>query len=127
MSSHGINGLIYISGIEIAEANAWSLSISQNSVEVTAFGDAWVSRVVGAKDWSGSIAAFGQTNSNVITDAATAGVPVAILIYPDRNTATSYYSGNAIFGMSSDGNTTSAVSESGDFVGSGTLTITGFA
>lgn len=125
--THGLNGLIYISGSVISEANAWSVNITQQSSETTAFGDSWVDRVVGVKDWSGSIGAWGEMDSKVITNAATAGRAVAILIYPDRNTLTAYYSGNAIFGMNSDGNTSGPHNRNGDFVGSGALTVAGFS
>lgn len=125
--THGINGLVYISGAELSQANAWNLNIAQQSSESTAFGAAWVSRVVGPKDWSGSVSAWGELDSKLITDAATAGASVPILIYPDRNTLGSYYSGNAIFGMNSDGGTSGPHNRNGDFVGGGALTAVGFS
>jgi len=124
---HGYNGLIYISGTEITGANAWSLNIPQDSLEVPQFGDRWKKRVVGMNDWSGNITAWMHTDSKVITTAATAGVSVALLIYPTRADLTDYFSGSAIFGANMGAGTGAAISRNGDFVGNDTLTITGFA
>ena len=124
---HGYNGLIYVSGTELTGANAWSLSISQDSVETPQFGDRWKKRVVGMNDWSGNITAWLHPNSKALTTAALAGVSVAILLYPTRADLTDYFSGNAIFtGVAIDTATGAAIGRNGDFVGNDTLTITGF-
>jgi hypothetical protein len=124
---HGKNGLIYISGTEITGANAWSLNITQDSIETPQFGDTWKKRVVGHSDWSGSVTAWMHTDSKIITNAATAGVSVALLIYPVRTDLTDYFSGSAIFGASMAGGSGAAIGRDGDFVGNDTLTITGFS
>jgi hypothetical protein len=124
---HGRNGLIYISGTEITGANAWTLRITQDAVETPQFADTWKKRVVGFADWSGSITAWLHTDSKLITDAAVAQVSVALLIYPNRNDLTDYFSGNAIFGANMGGGASAAIGRDGDFVGNDTLTITGFS
>lgn len=124
---HGKNGLIYISGAEITGANAWILNIPQDSLETPQFGETWKKRVVGQADWSGNITAWMHTDSKVITSAATAGVSVALLVYPNRTDLTDYFSGSAIFGASMAGGVGAAVGRDGDFVGNDTLTITGFS
>lgn len=123
---HGKNGLIYVSGTEITGANAWSLKIDTDKIDTPQFGDTWKKRVVGMNDWSGSITAWMHTDSKVLTNAATAGASVALLIYPNRNDLTDYFSGSAIFGSSMGAGVTAAASRDGDFVGNDTLTITGF-
>ena len=65
-------------------------------------------------------------DSKLIHDCAVKGGTVPILIYPDRDELTDYYSGNVIFGASASGNTGGGVARDGDFVGSGALTIAGF-
>lgn len=124
---HGRNGLIYVSGTEISGANAWSLNITQDSVETPQFADTWKKRAVGFADWSGNITAWMHNDSKVITTAATAQVSVAIIIYPVRSDLADYFSGSAIFGASMGGGAGAAIGRDGDFVGNDTLTITGFA
>jgi len=124
---HGKNGLIYVSGSELLNANSWNLTITSATAESSVFGDSWVSRVKGLNDFSGSVVEHQDQDSKVIVTAATATVSVALLIYPDRADLTTYYSGNAFFGGNSAGNITSLVSRGGDFVGDGALTATGFS
>lgn len=124
---HGKNGLIYISGTEITGANEWSINITTDSAEIGQFSETWKKRVVGQHDWSGSITAWMHADSKVITNAAVADVPVALLIYPNRADLTDYFSGNAIFGAQLGGGMSSAAGRSGDFVGGDTLTISGFS
>lgn len=123
----GKNGLIYISGTEITGANSWSINIEVDMAETPQFGDGWKKRIAGLNDWSGNVAAWDQGDDQVLQTAATAGISVALLIYPDRSTLTSYYSGNAIFSFGSEGDTASPVGNSVDFSGDDTLTIAGFA
>ena len=123
----GKNGLIYVSGTEIPGANAWSISIESDSVEYNKFGDTWKGNLAGLKGWSGSIGALHDHAGKILQNAATATNVVALLIYPDRLTIATYYSGNAIFSFSSEAGMDAAVGQSADFTGDGTLTPTGFA
>ena len=125
--SHGINGLIYVSGTELVGGNSWSIQIDPDTVQTMAFGDTWKGTLKGAKSWAGTINAYDHNDSKLLVDAATAAGSVALLIYPKRTDTSDYYSGNAVFGASSDASTTSAVSKNGSFTGDSTLTITGFA
>lgn len=124
---HGLNGLIYISGAELEGANAWSINIPSASGEYLKFGDGWMNREKGHKSFNGNISAWHDQDAKKLQDAATATVAVSLLIYPKRSDLTTYYNGSAIFGASSEGNTTSVVSQAGDFVGDGELTLTGFS
>jgi hypothetical protein len=122
----GKNGLIYISGTEITGANSWTLRVETATAETPQFGDSWTKQTVGLNSWSGSVSAWDESDSSTLQDAATAGVAVAVLLYPLRSDLTDYYSGNAIFSFGSEVNTGSAIGNTADFVGDGTLTITGF-
>lgn len=125
---HGVNGLVYVSGTEIAGANAWTLNIDTDILQPIAFGNSgWKSAIQGAKGFSGTINAYEQGDSKVLVDAATASASVAVLIYPTRDDLTSYYSGNAVFAANTDGNSTSVVNKNGSFTGDGALTVAGFA
>ena len=123
----GQNGLIYMSGTEITGANEWSLDISQPTFETPQFGDTSRRKVTLLSDWSGSVNAWLHQDSKVITNAALAGVSVALLIYPTRLDLTDYFSGNAIFSANLGGGVASGVNRSATFEGDDTLTITGFA
>ena len=123
----GKNGLIYVSGTEIPGANAWSISIESDAIEYSKFGDTWKGNLVGLKGWSGSIGALHDHAAKVLQDAAAAAVVVALLIYPDRTSGSTYYSGNAIFSFSSEASMDAAIGQTADFTGDGTLTPTGFS
>lgn len=123
---HGINGLIYISGIELTGANSWSLNIDQDTEETLQFGERWKSQLVGGRGYSGSIGAYQHLDSKVIHSAAVKGANVSFIIYPDKTVLGSYYYGNAVFGLASGGTTTSSVNRDGDFVGDGALGTIGF-
>ena len=124
---HGLNGMIYISGTEIAAANAWSISIDSDSVEIPQFADTFKKRVVGMKDWSGSISAWDDPTVVMLHSAAEATVSVGLLIYPIRTDTSDFYNGSAIFSFSSEADTGSAGSATVDFVGNDTLTTTGWS
>ena len=124
---HGIKGLIYVSGSEIAEANAWSLAYNAESVEIVSFGNSWKSRVIGVGSWSGSITSWGDTDDKKLFSAVTALASVALLIYPDRADISTYYSGSCVFGGDESGDVGSAYSRSWSFSGDGTLIATGWA
>lgn len=123
---HGKNGLIYISGTEIVGANGWSISIDTDLQETPQFGDGWKKHVAGLNSWNGSVTVWDHEDSSALQDAATAGISVALLIYPVRTELTDYYAGNAIFTFSSEGGTGGAVSNTSDFTGDDSLTVAGF-
>lgn len=123
----GKDALIYVSGTELVGGNAWEISSTMDQIEAPEFQDTWKKHVAGLLTWSGSITAWDQGDDKLLFTAATAGTSVALLIYPDVNTAGNYYSGNALFAASSSGSTSSPVDKSATFTGDGALTVTGFA
>jgi hypothetical protein len=127
LAKHGINAAVFISGTQLDGANAWSLTIDQQSAEYVKFGDSWVNRVTGARDWSGNVSAVHDQDAKQLQDACTAGETVGIVIYPDGSDDTTYYSGEAIFSFGSEAGTDAAITQSSDFVGDGALDIEGFS
>ena len=123
---HGVDGLIYVGGNEVTGGNQWSIQFNPDLVEVLSFGDSWKTQLRGAAGWSGNISAYDVGDANVLADAAVLTTASAVLIYPDRATLTTYYSGSAFFGASGDGWTTGAVGLNGDFTGTGALTLAGW-
>lgn len=124
----GINGLIYVSGHEIIGANAFEIAINKAAVEGAHFGQAWQDREAGIKDWSGSITAWFDQDSDYLYHAATSTETVPVVLYPKRSVLTDYWSGNAVFtGWRTSVDIGSLISHSVDFQGSGSPTATGFA
>lgn len=126
-SIHGINGLIYVSGSELTGANSWNIQVDPDTVQTIDLGVKWKDTHKGAKGWSGNINAWEKEDQKLLMDAALADGAVSLIIYPNRNTMGNYYNGNAIFGASTDGGATSAVSKNGSFTGDGALSQTGFS
>ena len=124
---HGIKGLIYISGMELSAANAWSIAYERELIDQTGGSDTWRTRLVGVKDWRGRIASWGDTDDKVLFNAATATVSVALLIYPDRADQSTCWSGNAFFSGEEGADVGSAYTRAWQFVGDSTLSATGFS
>jgi len=123
----GKNGLIYLSGALFDEANAWSISIEQDMNEYAVFGDASYTQCVGLYRWSGSLSGYHDQDGKQLQTAATAGVAVALQIYPNRADLTTRYAGDAGFNFDSGGELGGgAVSANASFTGSGALAMTGF-
>jgi len=126
---HGYNGRIQIGTDIITNANAWDLSISLNTVEVTQFVDAHVRNVGGQKAASGTLTAFQPLDAKVLMDAQ--GTEARMWIYPSSGTLTSYWYGVMLFTeFSSSGSTTSAVISTLGFTNGSTssgITAYGFA
>lgn len=120
----GINGLIYVSGNEIAGANAWELNVEHGAVEGAVFGDLWKTNQAGMMGWSGSITALHDTAQTYLYLASTQDATATLVIYPSGSTLTKYWSGSAVFSYKASGDTDKLVGESADFTGAGSLTRT---
>ena len=126
-ATNGKNGLVYVSGIEVFGANAWDISVAHDATEYAVFNDFWKSNFSGMAGWSGSITALHDQATKVLYTAAAYDGTVALLIYPDSTDISTYYSGSCIFGFGSSGDLSSAVGQTADFTGTGTLAATGFS
>jgi len=124
---HGKNGLIYISGAELKGANAWTIDISTDSVELPLFSDTWKKREAGLSGFSGTITVWQLSDSKQLATAAAAGTTVALIVYPDRDAQANHYSGNAIFGFGASGGIDSGIGETASFEGDDTLYVAGFS
>jgi hypothetical protein len=123
-----INGLVYVSGSDLVGANAASISINTRTVEYITFGDTWVNNAAEISEWSGSLGAVHDQDAQLLQTQVTARTSVTLLIYPNRSDLTTYYNGSAIFtGFSHEAALGAAVMQTAEFIGTGTLTITGFS
>ena len=124
----GRNGKIILSAASVVGANAWSLTIGKDVVEVKTFEADWTRNLSGMKNWSGSLTAWQHQDDKLFMDCADADGPVAMFLYPDSDDLTNYWSGSAVFSnYAGSGATDAAVGGNVDFVGDSTLTTTGFA
>jgi len=125
---HGKNAYIYISGIALVGANSWDLIIKKDTVETDDFGDEWKQNIGGIKSGSGNISGWQFQDKSTLIDAVTADGPVGTYIYPDRNDATNYFSGDFVFNsFNGSASTSAAVAGGAAWVSDGTLTVTGFS
>ena len=120
---HGRRGIVYIdvsaagtgSAEPVAYLNSWSLNLSVDNAEVTAFGDTNKTYVAGLPDASGSYAGFYDTDSAQLYNAATGGEARKFYLYPDRTDTTEYFFGTGLFDMNIETPVGGGVTVSGDF------------
>jgi len=123
---HGRKGLIYLStsgtgnATSFANLNSWSLDLSTDATEVTAFGDANKTYVQGLKNVSGQFSGFydDSASANLFT-AADSADGVKVYIYPSSDAITKYAYGPAWVSCSINGGVGAAVQVSGSIVANG--------
>lgn len=124
---HYKNGEVRVGGASLSYANAFSLSLEFPIAEATPFQATETTKSVGIKSWGGNISAYTDQDANILYTAATAGASTLIALYPDGNDATTYWSGYAYLNnYRAQGAVDTFGTETCDFVGTGTLTETGF-
>ena len=104
---HGKTGRIYVSttgtgaAVAVISQSTWSISLSRDQVEVTAFGDTNKQYVTGLPDVSGSFSGFWDDTEDTIYTAADSADGTKIYLYPDAaNAATKYWYGPAFLDIS---------------------------
>lgn len=124
---HGKTGKVYMApasgeAVNVASLSSWSLNMSTDSVDVTAFNDANKVSVVGLPDLSGSFSGFWDTADSTVFSAArsaNSGTAVKIYIYPDGTDTTKYAYGTAFVDASIQGSVNGAVEISANFKAAG--------
>lgn len=84
--------------VVIGDMNSWTLDMSTDRVDMTAFGDTNKHRVSGLPDYSGGIGGFWNavaTSSPAYFAAVLAGLPVTLRLVPNTNDPTVYFQGLA--------------------------------
>lgn len=103
-------------GVLVLGLNKWTLNRKTDKIEVTAFGDANKTYVLGLPDTSGSISGFWDDTDDTMFSGAASDDGVVMVLYPDYvNKPTSYAYGEAYFDASMDAGVADAVTVSGDF------------
>jgi hypothetical protein len=123
---HGRKGVVYMStsgtgtAASVASLNSWELNMTQDTVEVTAFGDGNKTYVVGLKDVQGSLAGFWEDSQDTLFDASESADGVKMYLYPSADAPTVYFYGPAWVDASISVGVNAAVTVSANFRANGT-------
>lgn len=110
--------------VPIASLNGWTLDLTRDRVDVTAFGDTTKIYVQGLPDVKGTIKGwFEAIASRVLFDIALGDVAVMLKLTPSKLDATTFFSGLAYLDASIEVAADGAVSVSGSFAGAGPWTV----
>lgn len=127
--THGRNGRLYAAitsggtAEPIAFLTNWSLDSSTDKIEVTAFGDTNKQYVAGLPDAQGSFSGWYDTETEQLYTASQDGVARPFYLYPNTSDG-DYFSGQAVFDFSISTPVDGAVSVSGNFAATTTVTKT---
>lgn len=122
---HGKNGLVYGSttGTGVAapfvSLSNWTLDMSTDKAEVTAFGDPNKQYVQGLKDLKGTLSGFWDTTSDALFDAADSADGVKLYLYPASTAIAKYFYGPAFLDASISTPSGGPVTIAGNFVAAG--------
>jgi len=129
MAIKGYQGSVTVAAGAMGNAKAWSLDISQETVDITDFGSAgWKESVATLNAWSGSITAIfdaSGTAEGALQTGLTAGSVVALALQMGDGTGSyDVYTGNANITSQSVSNDVNGIVEvTFNFEGTGALTI----
>jgi len=122
---HGKSGVIYASTTGSGAAttttslSGWTLDLSTDTVEVTAFGDPNKTYVQGLKDIKGTITGFLDDTGLSIFTGADSTDGVKLYLYPSANSPTVYWYGPAWLNASIAVPVSGANTLSGNFMANG--------
>lgn len=122
---HGQRGVAYLSttgvgaATSVASLSAWTLDLSTDKVEVTAFGDPNKTYVQGLKDIKGTITGFLDDAALSIFTSADSTDGIRMYLYPASTAPTVYWYGPAWLDASISTPVSGAVTLSGNFVANG--------
>jgi hypothetical protein len=110
--------------VAVADLSEWTLNMSRDKVDVTAFGDTNKQSVIGLPDFSGTFAGFwNAATSPTIFDAILGTTAVGLKLVPDSAAATNFFSGLAYLDGSISVPATGAATISGTFSAAGNWTL----
>ena len=118
---HGRKGQVMMSvtgsgaAVSLTAANAFTIDMPTDYVEVTAFGDSNKTYVQGLPDASGSISAFWDDTSDALYDASRSTDGVNMSLYPSTDAPTKYWYGTACVDFSLDTSNSDAVKVAGNW------------
>ena len=119
------HGAVYIAAdgtgaaAALGGAASWTLDMSTDKIDVTAFNDANKRFVQGLENISGTFSAFWDDTDDALYDATQSTDGTKIYLYPSVDVPTKYWYGPAWVDMSIDASVSDAVKLSGSFVANG--------
>jgi hypothetical protein len=108
--------------VTLADMNSWTLDMTTDRVEVTAFTDTNKRRVSGLPDYAGNLTGFWNavsTSSPLYFAAVLAGLPVTLRLIPNINDPTVYFQGLGNIDGGLNVSATGAVTTSGKWDAAG--------
>jgi hypothetical protein len=105
--------------VQVVSLSSWSLDLSTDTVEVTAFEDTNKVFVQGKKNLSGEFSGFWNSSDDSLFDGADSTDGVKLYIYPSKDAATIYHYGTAWLSASLEGAVDGAVTVKGTFIAAG--------
>ena len=113
---HGRRGRVYMGlasdtaqAEPVAFLNSWSINVTTEKAEVTAFGDANKVYVAGLPDAAGDFAGFYDDATTQTYQAAVDGLPRKFYLYPSTSDNTKYFFGTILPDMSISASVTGSV------------------
>jgi hypothetical protein len=128
MRIHGYKGQVMAdptggaTPVAVASVNEWTLDMSKDTVDVTAFQDENKVYVLGLKDVQGTIGAWYDNSDLTLFEIADADIPALLKLIPDTRQPTFFWTGLAYLDASINVSSSGAVSVSGKFVAAGPWT-----
>jgi hypothetical protein len=122
---HGKGGVVYMStsgsgtATNVASLTEWTINMTTDKVETTAFGDANKTYVQGLKDVQGTMSGFWEDSQDTLFDASESSDGVKVYLYPSRDAATVYFYGPAWVDASINVGVNGAVTLSANFSANG--------
>lgn len=122
---HGKKGRVMMStgagseAVAVLSLNSWSLDMSVDRVEVTAFGDTNKVYVQGLPDTSGQLSGFWDDESDALYQASQSPDGVKMYLYPSTDAMSKYFYGLAFVDFSINTGVSEAVTISGSFAAAG--------
>jgi hypothetical protein len=114
MSTTGSTAAVAVVGL-----NNWTLNMSTDKAEVTAFGAANKAYVLGFQDVTGSLSGFWDSASDALFDGSESTDGVNMYLYPSSDAPSKFFSGPAWVDFSIACPATGAVTISGNFAANG--------
>jgi len=126
---HAKDAVVYIStsgsteAIQLVGCSEWTLDMSTDTVETTAFGDTTKTYVQGLPDVSGTLACFWRDDETKLFAASSSTTPCKVYLYFSKNATTRYAYGTAWFSVSMSSPVAGAVTLSANFTGASSWTV----
>ena len=109
-------------GVVVGSLNKWTVSFARDKADVTAFGDANKTYVVGLPDIKGTLGGWWDSAETALFDVALGDVPGFLTLIPSTLEPTFLWKGPAWIDAAIDVPATGPVAVSGNFVASGPWT-----